>query len=91
MKYFKTKCVKWPGYIDKAGYGKATVRGKSKSAHRLIWEILKGSIPPGLVIDHLCFNRACVNIRHMEVTTISKNSERGQVRVKKKYQTNGIQ
>jgi hypothetical protein len=36
------------GYHDRDGY--ARIRGQS--AHRVIWQILEGPIPPGLVLDH---------------------------------------
>lgn len=34
-------------------------------------------IPDGLVIDHLCRNRSCVNPYHMEPVPQSVNAERG--------------
>jgi hypothetical protein len=44
--------------------------------HRLAWEWANGPIPDGLVIDHLCMNRACVNIEHLEAVTQQVNAER---------------
>ncbi len=46
-------------------------------AHRAAWTIQNGPIPEGLVIDHLCKNRACVNTSHMEVVTLKENTLRG--------------
>ena len=43
--------------------------GKKQAAHRHSYETLVGPIPAGLVIDHLCRNRACVNPDHMEPVT----------------------
>ena len=50
-----TPCIEWPHRKDKDGYG----RKKSKLAHRIAWEKERGPIPAGLVLDHLCRNRAC--------------------------------
>ena len=49
-------CWLWTGNLSNAGYG----RWGSKFAHRLSYELYKGSIPVGMEVDHLCFNPACV-------------------------------
>lgn len=66
-------CITWDGYIAPNGYG----HEKNKMAHRAAYEREHGPIPPGLVIDHLCRNRACVNTAHMEVVTQRENLLRG--------------
>lgn len=60
------------------GYGQFNdgVTLRPVKAHRFAWELLRGSIPEGLVIDHLCFVRACVNPWHMELVTPSENARR---------------
>lgn len=69
-------CWLWVGKVDKDGYG--TIHyGKYRRAHRLSYELLKGNIPEGLVIDHLCRNRACVNPTHLEPVTNHENLMRG--------------
>jgi hypothetical protein len=40
--------------------------------------MLIGPIPPGLVTDHLCRVRACVNPSHMEPVTTRENNRRGE-------------
>jgi hypothetical protein len=37
-----------------------------KSAHRVVYEMLVGSIPTGLDLHHLCRNTWCVNPEHLE-------------------------
>ena len=69
------------GSLLRSGYRKIWVRvdgvGKQLYAHRWAWEQVNGPIPEGLVIDHLCRNRECVNTLHMEVVTRGTNVLRG--------------
>ena len=60
-------CWRWDLSKKADGYGQVWVNGTVKLAHRISYEIHVGPIPDGLVLDHLCRNRACINPQHLEV------------------------
>lgn len=62
----------WKGAHTVNGYGYIGFL-----AHRLVYEILEGEIPLGLVIDHTCRKRDCVNPAHMRVVTLEENNRVG--------------
>jgi hypothetical protein len=70
-------CWNWTDWIRQDGYGRFFVDGKTKYAHRVAYELLKGPIPTGLTLDHLCRNRKCVNPDHLEAVTNKANILRG--------------
>ena len=48
-----------------------------KKAHRVAYEHIKGPIPEGLVLDHLCRVTICINPNHLEPVTDLMNIRRG--------------
>jgi hypothetical protein len=71
-------CWLWTGCRNKAGYGRIGVEGRRvKLAHRVSYELAKGPIPPGLVLDHLCRVPQCVRPEHLEAVPQSVNNSRG--------------
>jgi hypothetical protein len=70
------QCWSWRGFVQINGYGRIGKGPRGSGyymAHRAAWLIFYGSIPDGLVIDHLCRNRACVNPTHLRVCTQREN------------------
>lgn len=72
-----TPCALFTGYKQPDGYGRVFRDGKVWLVHRWVWTHEHGPIPDGLEIDHLCFNRHCVNTKHMELVTHYENLKRG--------------
>lgn len=70
-------CWEWGGTILNNGYGRFMVKKKTVLVHRYSYELYVGEVPEGLVIDHLCRNRRCVNPDHLEPVTNEENLFRG--------------
>lgn len=70
-------CWEWTGW-RLHGHGIIGWKYKRVFVHRAIWEELVGPIPDGMVIDHLCRNRACANPDHLEPVTLRENILRGE-------------
>ncbi|MCR4339970.1 MAG: HNH endonuclease [Gemmatimonadaceae bacterium] len=70
-------CWLWAGTRSTTGYGLFNYQRKQHRAHRLAYVLVNGDIPAGLVPDHLCRNKLCVNPAHMEIVTPRENTVRG--------------
>jgi len=69
-------CWIWTGAKNSYGYGQIHKDGKNVYVHRVSFEIHKGPIPKGLVLDHLCRVRHCLNPDHLEAVTNQENMAR---------------
>lgn len=70
-------CVEWTGQVNNKGYGVVHVGlTTTTTAHRAAWITAHGPIPDDWQVDHLCRNRLCVNVDHLEAVTASENYRR---------------
>lgn len=72
-----TGCWLWTGCVCKSGYGSFRVKGQIYRAHRVAFVLWRGQPQEGLVSDHLCRVRSCVNPFHLEMVDLRTNTLRG--------------
>lgn len=72
-------CLVWTGSTLGGGYGCFSIRGKTLYAHRVAWEMEREAPPDGRqwTLDHLCRNRLCVDVEHLELVPFQENVIRG--------------
>jgi hypothetical protein len=72
-------CWIWDGLLNTNGYGSffAGTGRVPVLAHRHVYELYRGPIPEGLILDHTCRTPACVNPDHLEPVTYAVNNRRG--------------
>lgn len=58
------------------GYSGIWFAGGMWPTHRLVWLLERGEIGDGLTLDHLCRNRRCVNLDHLEPVSSGENTRR---------------
>ena len=80
-KYFKLRvatpnengCHLWTGAISANGYGAIRIDNTTQPAHRVAYELAKGSIPDGMLVTHSCDTPLCCNPNHLILGTHSEN------------------
>lgn len=73
-----TGCWDWQWMTSSDGYGKLQTKDGCRFAHRIYYERLRGPIPRGKILDHICRNRSCVNPDHLEIVSNTENIRRGE-------------
>ena len=66
-------CWNWRGHNKPKRYGQFMIKNRRYSAHRVIWSIVNGPIKKGMVLDHVCENKHCVNPKHLRQVTTAIN------------------
>lgn len=68
------ECWIWTASKQSGGYGQVWMNGKGNLAHRISFQIEHGrDVAPGLLIDHTCWNKACINPGHLREVTVQQN------------------
>lgn len=66
-------CWNWNS-VNLESYGQIYINGRANGVHRLSWELFNGPLKEGLVIDHKCRNRRCINPDHLRLVTQGINA-----------------
>lgn len=70
-------CWLWIKSVNNGGYSNFNFGQKTFMVHRFMYTLLRGKIPEGKDLDHLCRTRRCINPTHLEAVTRQENINRG--------------
>ena len=73
-------CWLWLCGVGSHGYGSSHIPGQNRSrgngvAHRVSYAAFKGEIPAGMLVQHSCDIKICVNPDHLSLGTDKTNSD----------------
>ncbi|GAA1148111.1 hypothetical protein GCM10009651_36050 [Microbacterium natoriense] len=57
------------------GYGVFRIKPRNMVAHKVSYIWAHGPVPKGYEVDHMCFNRSCVNPAHLRLLTHQENGQ----------------
>lgn len=69
-------CRRWRGSYDQDGYPRAWWRGGYRRAARLLYTWQRGPIPSGHTLDHVCRQRWCVEVEHLDPIPRAEHARR---------------
>lgn len=67
-------CWAWDGRSDANGYFRVAFGGQIDGVHRTAYRVANGPIPEGMTVDHICFEKGCVNPDHLRLLSRAENS-----------------
>lgn len=67
-------CLIWKGARMTWGYGTMSIANRDVRMHRWSYERFVGPIPDGLMVDHICHERLCVEPTHLRLATPAQNA-----------------
>lgn len=70
-----SECWPWRGSVDRYGYGRFKLGGRTISASRAAYIVATGADVEGLMICHRCDNPRCCNPSHLYAGTKSDNEK----------------
>ena len=75
----ETFCWCWVGRLNRNGYAYVWCQNDKRDVvgHRITYQLTRGMIPKGRILDHLCRVRSCINPYHLEPVTHQTNTLRG--------------
>ena len=64
-------CILWTGHENPHGYGRCWFpldrdEPHHAYAHRVLYTLIRGPIPDGFALHHICHVKLCVNAYHLE-------------------------
>ncbi len=68
-------CLIWRRGLTSDGYGHISQNGRKMLAHRLVYEMTRGSIPDNMHVLHMCNRRSCIQPAHLYAGTPQENAE----------------
>lgn len=77
-------CWEYDGFLDKDGYPLLCIYREDKTTttsyvYRYYFEKWVRTIPNGMEMDHLCYNRKCINPSHLQPVTHAENVRRARI------------
>src|SRR4030095_14882355 len=66
-------CLLYTKAVDKDGYPRISLQGKTGIGRRVIYEKHYGAIPEAHEVDHICYVRRCVEPSHLRLLTHRQN------------------